>query len=67
MKQRGHPILGGFAGFFFGLFLALTLVISAVIELGSIVVTILPVAFLVLGIAWGVWAPLGRGRAGSSA
>ncbi len=62
MKQRGHPILGGFAGFFFGLFLGLTLVTASVVELGSVVITILPILFLVLGIAWGIWAPFGRGR-----
>jgi hypothetical protein len=67
MKKHGHPILGGVAGFFFGLFLGVTLVTAGVIELGSVIVTILPIAFLVLGIAWGMWAPLVRGKASTTA
>ena len=59
MKRRGHPVLGAFAGFFFGLFLGLTLLVFTVVRLDSILLVILPVAFLLLGILWGLWAPLG--------
>jgi lipopolysaccharide export LptBFGC system permease protein LptF len=60
MRRRGHPIAGAVAGFFFGLFLDLFLVTSTVVSLDSILLTILPFLFLVLGIAWGKAAPLGR-------
>jgi hypothetical protein len=60
MNKRGHPILGGIAGFFFGLFLGVFLATSGSVELGSIVLTILPIAFLIIGVVWGKLAPLGR-------
>jgi hypothetical protein len=63
MNKHGHPILGGVAGLFFGIFLGLFLLTSSVVELGSIVLTLLPIIGLVLGVAWGKWAPLGRAPA----
>jgi len=60
MKRRGHPILGAIAGFLFGLFLGLTLLVAGVLALDSILLVVLPLALLVLGIVWGVAAPLGR-------
>jgi hypothetical protein len=60
MKRRGHPILGGIAGLLFGLFLDLFLVTATVVSLDSILLTILPIALLVLGVVWGIAAPLGR-------
>jgi hypothetical protein len=60
MKRRGHPILGGVAGLLFGVFLDLFLVTATVVSLDSILLTILPIALLVLGVVWGTMAPLGR-------
>jgi hypothetical protein len=63
--RHGHPVLGAVAGFFFGLFLGTTLLLLGVLPLSSPLLVLLPVAGLLLGIAWGLWAPLG-GRAPSS-
>jgi hypothetical protein len=57
--RHGHPVLGAFAGFFFGLFLGTTLLLLGVLPLNSPLLVLLPVAGLLLGIAWGLWAPLG--------
>jgi hypothetical protein len=63
MKRRGHPIAAAIAGLFFGLFLDLFLVTSSAVALDSVLLTILPILFLVLGIVWGKAAPLGRAPA----
>ncbi len=60
--RHGRPVLGAVAGFFFGLFLAVALLGAGVLALNSVLVTLLPVLMLVLGIVWGLWAPLGRHR-----
>lgn len=60
MKRRGRPILGAIAGLFFGLFLGLTLLAFGVLALDAVLLVILPAAFVVFGIAWGLKAPLGR-------
>jgi hypothetical protein len=60
MKSRGHPIVGAIAGFVFGISLDLLLLTSGVLPLGSIVLALLPPLMLLLGIAWGMFAPLGR-------
>ena len=60
--RRGHPALGGFAGFLFGLSLDVTLLVFGVLRLDSILLVILPVALLLLGVLWGVWAPFGARR-----
>jgi hypothetical protein len=65
--RRGHPILGAISGFVFGLALSLALLVFAVVSLSNIILVILPIAFLVLGIAWALWAPLGASRAGGPA
>ena len=59
---RGHPILGAISGLIFGVALSLALLVFTVVSLSSIALLILPVALLVLGIGWGVWAPIGAGR-----
>ena len=59
MKARGHPVLGGFAGFFFFLFVAVDLLAFGVIPLNSPLITLLPVLGIVFGIVWAFWAPLG--------
>lgn len=55
------PISGALAGLALGLGLALLLVGRKVIAFGTLPVIILPVAFLVLGVAWGLFGPP-RGR-----
>ena len=61
--RRTHPVLGGFAGFLLGLSLDITLLVFTVVRLDSILLVILPVALLLLGILWGMWAPFGRSAA----
>jgi len=56
--QRGRPVLGAIAGFIFGLALALDLLLAGTIPLDSALVVLLPVIFLVVGIAVGIFAPL---------
>jgi hypothetical protein len=60
MKKRGHPIWAAFAGFFSGLFVGLDLLLLGVVPLNSPVLTILPIAGLVLGIILAVFMPIGR-------
>ena len=62
MHARGRPVLGAIAGFAFGGFLSLALVVFGVLGTDSIVLVILPFAFLVLGIVWAFIAPLGPRR-----
>ena len=57
--KNGHPIVGGISGLVFGLGAGLALLAFTVVSLSSVVLLIVPIAGLVLGIAWGVWAPLG--------
>ena len=52
MRRRGRPIVAGFAGFFFGLALSLLLLVVGVLALDSIVLVILPIAFIVVGVLW---------------
>jgi hypothetical protein len=63
MRAQGRPVLGAINGFFLGLFLALDLLFFGVVQLDSVVITILPVVGIVAGIALGFWGPLGRSRA----
>src|SRR4051812_27951737 len=60
MKTKGRPILAAFAGFFFGLSVSILLLVSGSVKLDSMILAILPILFLVLGLIWGMWAPLGR-------
>ena len=62
MRAHGRPVLGGIAGFFFGLSLSLLLLVASALALNSVILVILPIVFLVLGIIWGLWSPLGRGN-----
>jgi hypothetical protein len=56
--QRGRPVLGAIAGLLFGLALATDLLLLGSIALDSALVVLLPIIFLVLGIAAGIFAPL---------
>ncbi len=58
-KQRGRPIMAAIFGFLAGLFAAMSLLAFGVIPLESILVTVLPVAGLILGFALAMWAPIG--------
>ena len=62
MRTRGRPILGAISGFFLGLFVGLDLLLFSVVQLDSVLLTILPIVGLVLGFVLSLWAPLGRGR-----
>ena len=53
-------MLGGFSGFLFGIFLSFDLLFMSVIELDSILIYVLPVAFLVVGVLFGLFTPFGR-------
>ncbi len=64
MRAHGRPVLAAFAGFFLGLGIGLLLLTLSVVPLDSKVLVVLPILFLVLGIVWALWAPLGRGETG---
>ena len=57
--RHGRPVIGAIAGLLFGLFLAVDLLLLGTIPLDNALVVILPLAGLVLGIAIGIFAPLG--------
>ena len=59
IERQRRPVLGAVSGFFFGLFLGTTLLLFGVLPLNSPWLTLLPVIWLVLGAAWGFWAPFG--------
>lgn len=60
--MKGRPVRGFFAGLFLGIFLDLDLALGGVVKLSSVVLTILPVVLIVVGVALGLWAPVGRWR-----
>jgi hypothetical protein len=64
--MRGRRVLGAFSGFFLGVFLAGDLLFFGVVALDSVVLTVLPIAGLVVGIALAWWAPLRRNRVGDA-
>jgi hypothetical protein len=57
--RKGHPVLGGFAGFFLFLFVAIDLMLFGVLALNSPLLTILPIAGAIVGVLLGHFAPLG--------
>jgi hypothetical protein len=59
MRFKGRPILGAIMGFLMFFFIALDLVFFGVLPLNSAMVTILPVAGIVIGLLWAYFAPLG--------
>jgi len=65
MRRRGRPILGAFAGFFFFLSLSLLALVFGIVDLGSIVLGILPIVGIFVGIAVGLAAPFGKATAGA--
>jgi hypothetical protein len=59
---RGRPIRGIFGGFLLGICIDLDLIFGGFAKLDSALLTILPLALLVVGFALGMWAPVGRTR-----
>jgi hypothetical protein len=53
-------VLAGFAGFFCLLFLGVELLTFGVVPLESKLLIVLPILGIVLGVAWAMWAPLGK-------
>jgi hypothetical protein len=66
VKQRGRPIRGAIAGFFFGLFVSLDLVIFGVLALDADILALFPRLALAGGVALGMAAPLHRRSAQST-
>lgn len=66
-KRRGRPILGVIAGTFLGLFVGIDLLVLGVIPLDSAVLTIAPLAGLVIGLSLALKAPFRRGSYASPA
>jgi hypothetical protein len=62
-RGRGRPVLGGLSGFFFGVFVDLLLLTLGVLASDDVVLVVIPLALLVLGVAWGAWAPMSRREA----
>jgi hypothetical protein len=67
VKARGRPVLGAISGLFLGAFVALDLQQFAVRPLDNLSVIGLPLIGLALGLALGIWGPIGRKRAGEPA
>lgn len=65
--MKGHPLRGLFGGFVFGLLLAITLWYYGAIDFHSNVMWILPLVFLVIGLALAAWAPFGSGGSAETA
>jgi hypothetical protein len=59
--NKGRPVLGAFGGLLLGISLALLSLTTGVAALDSPLLVILPVAFLLFGILWALWAPIKRG------
>jgi hypothetical protein len=58
--HTGRAVTGGLLGLLSGIFLALTVLLFGLVPLASVVLTIVALLGLLLGAAWGGWAPLGR-------
>ena len=65
--MKGRPVRGLIGGFLLGIFLDIDLVFGGVVKLNSVVLTILPIALLVVGLLLGLWAPIGRSSRGRAA
>jgi hypothetical protein len=60
VRANGRPVLGAIAGLFFGIFVAADLAQWSVRPLDNLGVIGFPIIGALLGIALGMWAPLGR-------
>jgi hypothetical protein len=61
--MKGRPVRGLFGGLILGILVDIDLVFGGVVKLSSVLLTILPLALLVIGLLLGLWAPLGRSGA----
>jgi hypothetical protein len=59
-RQRGRPVLGAVAGFFFGIFVSLDLVVFGVLPLQADVLAFMPLLGAAAGLLLGLKAPFGR-------
>jgi hypothetical protein len=62
-RYKGHPVRGAIFGFLSGVFLAIDIALVGAVQTDSVVLSILPVAGLVIGLLLGIWAPFGRAPA----
>jgi hypothetical protein len=58
--MKGRPVRGLIGGLLLGIFVDIDLALSGVVKLESVVLTIVPIALLVVGLLLGLWAPIGR-------
>ena len=58
--MKGRPVRGLIGGLLLGIFVDVDLVFGGAVKLESVVLTILPIALLVVGLLLGLWAPIGR-------
>jgi hypothetical protein len=61
-RQRGRPVLGAVAGFFFGIFVSLDLVVFGVLPLQADAPAFMPLLGAVAGVLLGLKAPFRRRR-----
>lgn len=61
-RPRGRPVLGVLSGLLFGISADLALLSLGVLGAWSVVLVVLPPLFLVLGLVWSLWAPVGRAK-----
>jgi len=58
--MKGRPVRGFIGGLLLGIFVYIDLALSGVVKVESVVLTIVPIALLVVGLLLGLWAPIGR-------
>ena len=58
--MKGRPVRGLIGGLLLGIFVDIDLAFGGVVKLSSVVLTIVPIALLVVGLLLGLWAPIGR-------
>jgi hypothetical protein len=58
--MKGRPVRGLIGGLLLGIFLDIDLALSGFVKTDSVVLTIVPIALLVVGLLLGLWAPVGR-------
>ena len=64
--MTGRPVRGFIGGLLLGLLVDIDLVFGGVVKLSSVLLTILPLALLVVGFLLGLWAPVGRSGASTA-
>jgi hypothetical protein len=59
---NGRPGRGFFGGLLLGFLLDIDFVLAGTVKVESVVLTIIPLVLMAVGLALGLWAPLGRRR-----